>query len=340
MTTVLKVFENITIAKNPPVHLKNPEKLKISILPPEVISPTKNFTSNINSNKISRIDAYSVKNNSILTKSSGRVISEDKYRIPEYLSIASLNWRNISSVKNSSHSASNKKEIILSEKHLNRNRKKSRKKYPGNLENKGEVEINKVPIQKYPEPIHLIQRDNITFRTKKLSKCSHYHRKLKQRKEVSKLSKGIIHLYGYDRPSSSEDLLKSLKSSPDSGKVSKFGMKDVKQSAKEQHETIDNKSCQFLLPATTTHNILSQYVYFSITVIEGKSKRYNLLNRAVATCDITLTGANMPYGFTEKIKVSDILYDCERYCLLLKDFGLKMNLDQPFRCHQIWIIEQ
>ncbi|CAG9532667.1 unnamed protein product [Cercopithifilaria johnstoni] len=308
LANVMELSENITITKNPAINLENSEELKIFISPPETISLTKNFTSNINSNNTTGIDIQTVENNSILTESSSRVISESKYPVSKYTPHASSKfkdlgkyyWTNISSVENNSNLVYDKKEIILSEKHLNRNRKKFRKKYSEKSRNKGEVEINKIPIQKYPESIHFIQRDNSTFRTKKLLKCSHYHRKLKQHRRISNLSKSIVHSYGYDRSYPSEDLSEFLKSNPDSGKTSKFGMNDMKLSAKR--ETTDNKLCQFLLSTTAALNILSQYVYFSITVIKEKPKRNKLLNRAVVTCDITLTGANMPYGFTQKIK--------------------------------------
>ncbi|VBB31647.1 unnamed protein product, partial [Acanthocheilonema viteae] len=307
ITNVVNVSENITVAKYyPPTYIKNSEKLNISITPPETILLTRNFTLDINSNKIPGIDDIrNAENNSIPMKSN-YAISESKYRIPDHTLHASSKlkslekhyWTNISGVENKSHLASDKKTIILSKKHLNRNRKMSRKKYSEKSKKKGQVKMNKIlSIQKYPESIHFIQRDNRTFRTKKLSKCCHYHGKLKEKehKRISKLSKSIVHLYGYDRPSSSNDLPKFLKSNSNSGE-----MRNVKLSADETYKSTDNnKPCQFL---SATLNILSQYVYFSITVIEGKSKRNNLLNRPVTTCDITLTGANMPYGFTEKIK--------------------------------------
>ncbi|EJW73446.1 hypothetical protein WUBG_15645 [Wuchereria bancrofti] len=199
-------------------------------------------------------------------KSSHWVISEGKYQILDFMPIESPKFKG--SAENSSYSSYNKKEIILPEKQ-NRSRKKF-KKHHGKFRNKGEVEINKISPKKYPESIRSI-------RTKNLSKYDHYHRKLKQQKAVSKMRKSIVHLYGFDRPSSSEELLKSLKIGPDFGKVPEFGMKDAKMPVPaEQHKT-------------TAVSVPSQYVYFSITVIEDKSKRNNLLNRAVDVCDITLS---------------------------------------------------
>uniref|UniRef100_A0A0R3RY54 MANSC domain-containing protein n=1 Tax=Elaeophora elaphi TaxID=1147741 RepID=A0A0R3RY54_9BILA len=315
LTNVLNVSENITNTRNPnssPVYLENLEELKIFTSQPETTSLTRNSTLGINSRSSNtlQIAISRAENNSVYMKSSDRVISKGKYRVSEYVPIKSLKfrdlekhyWTNISDIKNNSHLADDKKEIIFTERHLNRNRKKFRMKYFGN---KDDAEIIRIHIQKYSETIHPIQQhDNSTFRTKKLSKYGHYHRKLKQHRRMSKSSKSIVHLYGYDRPSSSKDLPKLLKSSRrDSRKMSEFSMNDVKLSDKELYTTgYDKKSCQFLFSTTATLSILPHYVYFSITVIEGKPKRNNLLNRAVSTCDITLTGANMPYGFTEKIK--------------------------------------
>ncbi|EFO25926.1 hypothetical protein LOAG_02560 [Loa loa] len=44
--------------------------------------------------------------------------------------------------------------------------------------------------------------------------------------------------------------------------------------------------CRDVNETTAALNVLSQYVYFPITVIEGKPKRNNLLSRAVAARDI------------------------------------------------------
>ncbi|VDO39238.1 unnamed protein product [Onchocerca flexuosa] len=305
------VSENISLAKNFSIYVKNPEELKI--LPPmEARLLTGNFTSDTDSNKIPRIEVNIAENSSVLMKPSDRVISESKYRVPEYMpislpkfkSLEKYPWINISSVENkhSSHVVYDRKKINLTEKNFNRKRKKFGVKHFGKHRNKGEVVINKVSVQKYPESIYLIQYDNSTFRINKLSKCGYYRKRLKQQKGVSKLPKRNVHRYRHDKPSSKEDLSKFPKSNSDSGKALKFGMKDVKLSAKEQNKTTDDKAYQFLLPITTTLNIPSHYVFFSITVIEGKPKRNNLLNRPVAACNITLIGANMPYGFTEKIK--------------------------------------
>nr|CTP81242.1 Bm9877 [Brugia malayi] len=274
MTTIMKVSENTTIARNSASYLKN------SLLPPKAVLLTRNFTSDINSNHIRRTDVQNAKNSSI----SHWVISEGKYQILDFMPIELSKFKG--STENSSY---DKKEIILPIKR-NRNRKKV-KKHSGGFRNKGEAEINKTSPKKYPESIHFVQSDNNTFPTKKRSKYDDSHRKFKQQEAVSKVRKGIIHLYGFDRPSSSEELLKSLKIGPDFGKVPEFGMKDAKipVQAEEQYKT-------------TTVSVPSQYVYFFITVIKGKSKRNNLLNRAVDVCDITLSGANMPYGFTESIK--------------------------------------
>ncbi|VDK64691.1 unnamed protein product [Onchocerca ochengi] len=306
------ISENISLAKDFSIYAKYHEELKILMSPLEAISLAGNFTSEADSNKIPRIDVYIAENSSILMKPSDWVISEGKYRVPEYTPIPSPKfkslekyyWINISSAENkqSSHASYDKKKIILPEKHSNRNRKKFRRKHFGKRRNKGEVVINKVPVQKYPESIYLIQQDNSTFRIKKLSKCGYYRKKLKQQKRASKLPKRIVDRYGHNKSPSNKDLSKFSKNDPVSAKAFKFGMKDVKLSAKEQIKTTDDKAYQFLLPTTTTLNIPPQYVFFSITVIEGKPKLNNLLNRPVAACNITLTGANMPYGFTEKIK--------------------------------------
>uniref|UniRef100_A0AAF5PQC2 Uncharacterized protein n=1 Tax=Wuchereria bancrofti TaxID=6293 RepID=A0AAF5PQC2_WUCBA len=241
MTPVMKVSENTTIARN-----------SVTVL------LTRSFTSDINSNHIPRTDVHNAENSAIFMKSSHWVISEGKYQILDFMPIESPKFKG--SAENSSYSSYNKKEIILPEKQ-NRSRKKF-KKHHGKFRNKGEVEINKISPKKYPESIRSI-------RTKNLSKYDHYHRKLKQQKAVSKMRKSIVHLYGFDRPSSSEELLKSLKIGPDFGKVPEFGMKDAKMPVPaEQHKT-------------TAVSVPSQYVYFSITVIEDKSKRNNLLNRAV-----------------------------------------------------------
>ncbi|VDM12982.1 unnamed protein product [Wuchereria bancrofti] len=237
-----------------------------SSLAPKAVLLTRSFTSDINSNHIPRTDVHNAENSAIFMKSSHWVISEGKYQILDFMPIESPKFKG--SAENSSYSSYNKKEIILPEKQ-NRSRKKF-KKHHGKFRNKGEVEINKISPKKYPESIRSI-------RTKNLSKYDHYHRKLKQQKAVSKMRKSIVHLYGFDRPSSSEELLKSLKIGPDFGKVPEFGMKDAKMPVPaEQHKT-------------TAVSVPSQYVYFSITVIEDKSKRNNLLNRAVDVCDITLS---------------------------------------------------
>ncbi|VDN89585.1 unnamed protein product [Brugia pahangi] len=276
MTPIMKVSENTTIARNSTSYLKN------SLLPPKAVLLTRNFTSDINSNHIPRTDVHNAKNSSIFMKSHW-VISEGKYQILDFMPTELSKFKG--STENSSY---DKKEIILPIKR-NRNRKKF-KKHSGEFRNKGEVEINKTSPKKYSESIHFVQSDNNTFPTKKRSKYDDYHRKFKQQEAVSKVRKGIIHLYGFDRPSSSEELLKSLKIGPDFGKVPEFGMKDAKMPVQaEQYKT-------------TTVSVPSQYVYFFITVVKGKSKRNNLLNRAVDVCDITLSGANMPYGFTESIK--------------------------------------
>ncbi|VDO41382.1 unnamed protein product, partial [Brugia timori] len=131
MTTIMKVSENTTIARNSASYLKN------SLLPPKAVLLTRNFTSDINSNHIRRTDVQNAKNSSI----SHWVISEGKYQILDFMPIELSKFKG--STENSSY---DKKEIILPIKR-NRNRKKV-KKHSGGFRNKGEVEINKTSPKK------------------------------------------------------------------------------------------------------------------------------------------------------------------------------------------------
>lgn len=45
-------------------------------------------------------------------------------------------------------------------------------------------------------------------------------------------------------------------------------------------------------------------VYFSITIIEGEPRRKSFLNRRLEHCEITVTGLNMPSGYTQTTHVS------------------------------------
>uniref|UniRef100_A0A915PFK3 Uncharacterized protein n=1 Tax=Setaria digitata TaxID=48799 RepID=A0A915PFK3_9BILA len=294
----LNMSGNTTIAKNLLTYSERTSSL------------TRNFTLQMNSDMIPRNYTHIWGNDSIHARSSDREVLRNKCTLPESkseqlnctavleynLSTALLKssdlekyyWINTSSVENK---ISCDKKIILTKKYLDKNRKKFRKKQTQKSRKKSKVEMNKIDIQKYAESIRFFQSDNNTFRENS-PKNGRYQRKMEQLKGISKLPKRTV-------PCST--LSKCLKIGSDVGGVLKPYKKGMKLSANEEYEASGDKFYQ-ILQTTTAVAALPQYVYFSITVIEGKPNRNNLLNQAVTSCNITLVGANMPYGFTEKIE--------------------------------------
>lgn len=145
-----------------------------------------------------------------------------------------------------------------------------------------------------PSAIQFLQRYSATFRKRKLpTRKSQKSRKLKELKNVNKL-KSNAHLYGHDTPTMGRSPIMPPKIRLDVPGKLKKGVKSVTVSKKKQRKATEVNFDRLTVP--------SQYVYFSITVIRGEPKRNSLLNQAVQGCEITVIGANMPYGFTEQIK--------------------------------------
>ncbi|VDN07443.1 unnamed protein product [Thelazia callipaeda] len=191
--------------------------------------------------------------------------------------------------------------LIPPAKHFNLNKKKIRKKFLNRR--KGEfAQVIKVTAQ-YPQNVSVIQSKNSTVLKKKFSRFALYQKKQRKKKIQDDLSEGSASLIGYNSslPNSNYSH-SSFQTTQEFESKLKFSAKRKKILGKKQRKAIDDSLFhQIMLPTAKVTTLASQYVYFSITVIEGNLKRYSSLNRAPANCNIMLVGANMPYGFTEKI---------------------------------------
>lgn len=321
-----KKFEKVTAAAILRTSWKNSGKppedfisdLELSTRLPENLVPSRDFPSvSINRTLVNSHDSPPEEFSHSPERIGSGHISKDVLSIGN-TKIESLdNYRTNISINESKYDAEQPKIYeqeqpgpILGQKEVTVNQSKFSEKHPtlklSDFKQKEKVgtDVRELVVS---SAIQFLQRYSATFRKRKLpAHKSQKSRKLKEMKNVNKL-KSNAHLYGHDTPTVGGSPIMPPKIGLDVPGKLKKGVKSVTVSKKKQRKATEVNFDQLLLATASVVTVPSQYVYFSITVIRGEPRRNVLLNRAVQGCEITVIGANMPYGFTEQIKVSDTL---------------------------------